>query len=261
MVAARQPFRLAIAGHTFRVLHLCFAVALAPAVAAAEGSIKGCVTDNHGGVLPGVAVLASSAGGRGGAVTDSNGCYELQGLVAGTYSVTAALAGFVTGKRERVAVRDGSSTEPLDFTLCTAAFEEIDWPVPPLMEMWQRADVVAEVRITRTTLARSECPSRDFEHQATVIYVFKDSAKRPAGFALTFIQENWTGERTPYSEGENIVVFLSATSRGFRRFAGPHSVFFLRGGRVISSIAEINGITATALRAKLAAFVKRFDGR
>ena len=203
-----------------RMAFLLVAVVLAPATAAAQGTTRGCIRDNHGDVLPGVEIVASNPEGRERAVTDSAGCYQLRSLRAGTYSVAAALAGFVTGKRGGVAVVDGRTAESLDFALCTAAVEEIDWWVPPgLNGMWKQADVVART--------------------------------------LTLTQENWTGERTPYAVGQDMVLFLVAGPRGFRRLAGPHSVFFLEGDQVVSDLpAETKGLTPADFLAKLRAFAK-----
>ena len=71
-----------------------FAVCLliAPALAAAQDSgIAGAVTDNTGGVLPGVTVEASSPAlieGSRVAFSDSQGRYAITALRPGTYAVT-----------------------------------------------------------------------------------------------------------------------------------------------------------------------------
>ena len=71
-----------------------FAVCLliAPALAAAQDSgIAGAVTDNTGGVLPGVTVEASSPAlieGSRVAFSDGQGRYAITALRPGTYTVT-----------------------------------------------------------------------------------------------------------------------------------------------------------------------------
>ena len=70
-----------------------------PAVAVAQdGGIAGTVTDDTGGVLPGVTVEASvirvAAGGPFLAVTDTDGRYAFTALPAGSYAVTFTLPGF-----------------------------------------------------------------------------------------------------------------------------------------------------------------------
>ena len=65
--------------------------------AAAQSSIGGRVTDNTGGVLPGVTVEAASPvliEGTRTAVADGNGQYRIVDLRPGTYSVTFSLIGF-----------------------------------------------------------------------------------------------------------------------------------------------------------------------
>ena len=80
-------------------------VALIPAAAYAQGAIAGAVTDNTGGVLPGVTVEASSPALIGGvrtAVTDGVGLYRIENLRPGVYSVTFVLSGFSTVRHEGI---------------------------------------------------------------------------------------------------------------------------------------------------------------
>ncbi|RUA05355.1 MAG: hypothetical protein DSY84_00095, partial [Candidatus Neomarinimicrobiota bacterium] len=76
---------------------------LVPVGAAAQSSIAGEVTDNTGGVLPGVTVEASSPsliGGARVAITDGTGRYNLVALTPGLYSVSFTLPGFGTQVRD-----------------------------------------------------------------------------------------------------------------------------------------------------------------
>ena len=60
-------------------------------------AISGTVTDQTGGVLPGVTVEAAGPGLAGGsrvAATDGEGGYVLDGMPAGEYSVSFSLSGF-----------------------------------------------------------------------------------------------------------------------------------------------------------------------
>ena len=87
---------------------VALAVVLVPAAAFAQTQITGEVTDNTGGVLPGVTVEASSPlliEGSRVAVTDGPGRYTIIGLTAGTYTVTMTLPGFSTFVAEGVEVR------------------------------------------------------------------------------------------------------------------------------------------------------------
>ena len=72
---------------------------LAPAVAVAQSSIAGSVTDDAGGVLPGVTVEASSdvlIEGSRVVFTDGTGNYNIIDLRPGIYSVVFTLPGFGT---------------------------------------------------------------------------------------------------------------------------------------------------------------------
>jgi hypothetical protein len=74
-----------------------------PAVASAQSTITGRVSDNTAGVLPGVTVSASSPAlieGSRTAVTDGQGVYTIVDLRPGTYSLTFTLPGFSTLRRE-----------------------------------------------------------------------------------------------------------------------------------------------------------------
>ena len=76
---------------------------LVPSLAFAQASIVGTARDASGAVLPGVTVEASSPAlieKVRTAVTDADGRYNIVNLVPGTYTVTFALAGFSTSRRE-----------------------------------------------------------------------------------------------------------------------------------------------------------------
>ena len=88
-------------------------VVLVPATAAAQSSIAGRVTDNTGGVLPGVTVEAASPAlieGTRVATTDGRGQYEIIDLRPGICTVTYTLPGFGTQARDGVLL-------PADFTM------------------------------------------------------------------------------------------------------------------------------------------------
>jgi len=81
------------------------ALVLAPALAHAQASIAGVVKDASGAVLPGVTVEASSPAlieKARTATSDGTGQYRIVDLRPGTYSVTFALSGFATIRREGI---------------------------------------------------------------------------------------------------------------------------------------------------------------
>lgn len=81
----------------------------AQAQTAGEGSIRGYVKDDQGGVLPGVVITAQSPSVAGSytAMTDETGFYRLLGLSPGEYDLTAELTGFAKLVRDGIAVRAG----------------------------------------------------------------------------------------------------------------------------------------------------------
>lgn len=100
-------------------------LAAAP-TAAQDSGIAGAVTDDTGGVLPGVAVEAASPvliEGARLAVTDARGRYAFTALRPGVYTVTFTLTGFTTVVREGVELTAGF-TAPLNAALAVGALEE-----------------------------------------------------------------------------------------------------------------------------------------
>lgn len=108
-----------------------YAVALAsllllPATANAQASITGQVRDASGAVLPGVTVEASSPAlieKVRAVVADGTGQYRIEILPPGTYTVTFALPGFSTVRRDGVQLT-GTFTATIDAELRVGAVEE-----------------------------------------------------------------------------------------------------------------------------------------
>lgn len=94
-------------------------------VSATTGSINGKVTDNTGGVLPGVTVTASSPSMQGTRtdVTNENGEYRFPAVPPGTYKLAFELAGFGTVNREGVNVGLGF-TATVNTELGVASLQE-----------------------------------------------------------------------------------------------------------------------------------------
>src|SRR3954465_1181753 len=91
--------RAAIAGH------LAVAIVLLARTASAQSGIAGVVRDTSGAVLPGVTVEAASPvliEKVRTTATDNDGTYRILDLRPGTYTVTFALAGFTTVRREAI---------------------------------------------------------------------------------------------------------------------------------------------------------------
>src|SRR6187455_925749 len=90
-----------------RVLGLFALLCVVPASAWAQATLAGVVKDNSGAVLPGVTVEAASPAlieKVRTAITDGSGRYRIENLQPGNYTVTFALGGFATVKRENLTV-------------------------------------------------------------------------------------------------------------------------------------------------------------
>src|ERR671923_2412539 len=102
-----------------RVKYVLIAAALVllPSLALAQATLTGTVRDTSGGVLPGVTVEASSPAlieKVRSAVTDDTGQFRIVDLRPGTYTLTATLPGFVTVRREAIAL---SGSQVLTFPI------------------------------------------------------------------------------------------------------------------------------------------------
>jgi hypothetical protein len=111
------------------VLALAAAIAWAPFAAAqgvTTGALSGTVTDQEGGVLPGVVVEAvhTPTNTTYTSVTTAEGRYRIPNArVGGPYTVSANLEGFVPQQKTDLDVRLGQ-TEVVDFELSIGAIEE-----------------------------------------------------------------------------------------------------------------------------------------
>ena len=97
-----------------------------PIAEAQQATITGVVKDVSGAVLPGVTVDVSSPvliEKARSAVTDGTGQYRIVSLPPGTYTITFALTGFNTVKREGIELA-GTLTATVDIELRVGALEE-----------------------------------------------------------------------------------------------------------------------------------------
>jgi carboxypeptidase family protein len=99
---------------------------IVPAVAFAQASISGTVKDASGAVLPGVTIEAASdvlIEKVRTATTDGNGRYQIVDLRPGKYTVTFALTGFSTVKRDAIEL-SGTANTTVDADLKVGAVAE-----------------------------------------------------------------------------------------------------------------------------------------
>lgn len=78
-------------------------------LAQSTASITGVVKDSAGGVVPGVSLVVKNdaSGAAQDGVTDADGRYQVTALGAGSYTVTASLAGFKTAVAKSIRVAPG----------------------------------------------------------------------------------------------------------------------------------------------------------
>ena len=90
-----------------------------------DGSLRGYVKDEQGGVLPGVTVTGTSPALLAPVVvvTDSAGYYRLNNLPPGTFAISAELTGFSAHRREGIVMRAGL-TFSVDIELKVGALTE-----------------------------------------------------------------------------------------------------------------------------------------
>jgi Carboxypeptidase regulatory-like domain/TonB-dependent Receptor Plug Domain/TonB dependent receptor len=88
-------------------------------------TLRGKVSDEQGGVLPGATVTARQieTNTTRTSVSDALGQYFLPNLPAGTYELTVELSGFAPGKRSNVALRVGQAAD-IDVVLKVGAVQE-----------------------------------------------------------------------------------------------------------------------------------------
>src|SRR5258708_12479175 len=107
-------------------LAACLSLSASPASAqTGDGSLRGYVKDQQGGVLPGVTVTATSPDVLAPvvAVSDTAGYYRLNNLPPGQYSLNADLTGFAAYKREGILMRAGS-TFSVDIEMTLSSVQE-----------------------------------------------------------------------------------------------------------------------------------------
>ena len=136
---------------TLCLFFVCLLLPLPLFAQSSTGSISGTVTDESGGALPGVTVVATNiaTGTSRTAVTNSAGAYQLALLPPATYAVEASLDGFQPVRRDRIVVNIGSDVA-LALTLKAGVSETITVTAEaPLVETerTQVSSVVNEVAI------------------------------------------------------------------------------------------------------------------
>jgi hypothetical protein len=144
------------------VLALALGAGTALAQNATTGNLSGTVTDQQGGVLPGVTVTATHqpTGTKYEGVTTAEGRYQMAAVrVGGPYTVTASLSGFTDKTEANVTVGLGEARE-VDFKLVLANVSETVTvvgaaPVIDTARAGTASNVKQEVIENLPTIARS----------------------------------------------------------------------------------------------------------
>src|SRR5215467_2935392 len=89
------------------------------------GRIVGTVHDSQGAVIPGAAVSAKNleTGAERSALSDESGGFNITGVPAGSYQVSAELTGFQKEVRSGVTLTVGGALR-IDFTLTVGTIQE-----------------------------------------------------------------------------------------------------------------------------------------
>jgi hypothetical protein len=119
-----MPNRFLLARWAIALLAIALAVPAFGQYGSSTGGIQGRVTDEQGGVLPGVQVTLRGPGAPTTVYSDARGEFRAANLDPGTYTLTLSLSGFQNVIRENVAVNLGRNTEltiPMGLTRVEAA--------------------------------------------------------------------------------------------------------------------------------------------
>src|SRR5438876_11496801 len=123
-------WRLIMCAFKRRVSTIVAAVTMLTLAASSYGqtslaTLRGKVSDQQGGVLPGATVTAREIemNTTRTSVTEGLGQYFVPNLPAGTYELTVELSGFAPGKRSNLALRVGQAAE-VDFVLKVGTVQE-----------------------------------------------------------------------------------------------------------------------------------------
>ena len=196
------------------------------AAAAQDGGISGSVTDDTGGVLPGVTVEASSpalAGPRV-AFTDGDGAYSLTALPPGSYSVTFTLPGFERAEREVELSAGLTATLDVDLAL-GGLFEEVT------------------VSVTGTAI---DAPAINMPHAVTV--VSRETLEQQGATQLVDLFRNLNvshgvvGERNSwYNSNQPSTLTENVANVNLRGLGASRTLVLINGRRHVSVPARLIG--------------------
>jgi len=193
--------------------------------------------------VPAVTVVAKTSGVQRTTTADAGGCYELKDLPAGSYRVTARLAGFDNVTRDGVTIGP-TGVARMDFVLRISPICEcVRLGGTSLADHWDYADAVLHVRLSASE-PQPTTPVGYYRHATTVL----DVLKKPVGPLTTpvfVLQNQRSAAAGPYDVDQELVMFLK--SQGSGGFAitndepglaipmgssDPAIVFLIQGGHI-----------------------------
>jgi hypothetical protein len=188
------------------------------------GTLTGVVTDPDGGLLPGVAVTATSDTTTRSVVSNASGQYVITGVPPGRYRVEAALAGFRTTSRDAVEVVAGQTTQS-DFVMRLGIWTRHGLQVAQTpSSLSAQSAFIGHVRIREAVREAEFHNSPSIEWEADVLSVAKGTQYVGGDRRLRFWQtmagriyvdgQIYVGESARHSSGEEFVAFFSAESGG-----------------------------------------------
>ena len=171
---------------------LLAAILLSPAFLLAQitGDIDGKITDETGGVLPGVTVEARSPSFQGvrTAVTDANGAYRLVLLPPGQYTVTATLQGFARAEQKITVSLGKTSTGDLRLSAATTAEVTVTGEAPLIDE--QAATIGTNIGSRQINALPT---GRNYTSVAQISTGVSTQTTNTANFANTIVVNGSTG--------------------------------------------------------------------
>ena len=196
--------------------------------------VTGTVSEIEGGPLPGVQVTVDGLKTHTQLKTDSAGKFEFQNLAAGTYSVKAELADYVTETKQTTVTSGQTATT--DFTIHPACLEEGSYVDGGTVWGLQAAQAVLYVRLTAVSepdrwIVNDQCVV-GIDHTATVLSILNMG---PDSGSITKTIHVVRDGRVAWKQGEEYIAFVRwepAIGR-YRPIAGPIFMIPVLDGKVI----------------------------
>jgi hypothetical protein len=145
-----------------------------------QGRITGAITDQSGGVIPGVTVRVTGSGVSRQAVTDTDGLFEIRDLPFGGYEVVTALAGFRSASA-RVTLSAGVPRAHLAWRLAIGCLSIVDRIRFDPRGAAPLVDVIVHLRVTADSGGVLRVPSPTCAGERLYSYAVEAVRSIPGG--------------------------------------------------------------------------------